>query len=164
MNQSNRFSLPYIEAGQAQKEVTHNAAIDAIDGLLHLALVSRAAAAPPINPAPGELWIVAAGAAGAWATHDHEVARWTGFGWSFRAPVEGMLAWVADEGVFTVFRGGAWSGPGWPAPGLEIGGRLVLGAEPVAIAPPSGGTMIDAEARAAIAALATALQGQGIIA
>ncbi len=164
MNQSNRFALPFLEAGQAQKEVTHNGAIRAIDDLLHLSVLGRTESAPPSLPVTGGLWIVATAGTGAWTGHDHQLAAWDGFGWSFRTPAEGMLAWVAGEAVFTVFRGGAWSAGGWPASALDIAGRTVLGASPTTIAPPAGGAMIDAEARAVIVALSTALRSQGIIA
>ena len=164
MNQSDRFGLAFIEAGQAQKEVTHNAVVQAIDGLLHLAVLSRTATTPPASPAAGAMWIVADGATGAWAARDRAIAAWDGFGWSFRVAVTGMLAWVADQAVFSVWRGGNWSAGGWPASGLDIGGRAVLAAPPALIAAPAGGTTIDAEARAAIVALAAALRSQGVIA
>ncbi len=113
MNQSDRFALPLLEAGQAQKEITHNEAVLAVDRLLHLSVAARTLAAPPASPIAGAAWIVAAAATGAWSGHSGSVATWDGAGWSFRAPATGMLAWIDAEGGFAVYRTGAWRGGGW---------------------------------------------------
>jgi hypothetical protein len=47
---------------------------------------------------------------------------------------------------------------------LAVNGRTMLAASPVAVALPSGGTVIDAEARSALVALTAALRGMGIVA
>ncbi len=163
MNQSDRFALPLLEAGQAQKEITHNAALVAIDRLLHLAVVSKQVTTPPAGAAAGSAWIVPGAATGAWAGQAGTVAVWDGFGWAFVSPREGMSAWVADAALVTVFTGGGWSDGLWPATGLRIDGRAVLAAEPVAVVLPSGGSVIDTEGREALTALIAALRSQGIV-
>ena len=54
MSESALLSLPLIEAGQAQKHVTHNEALLLLDAALHLAVASRSVATPPGAPAAGD--------------------------------------------------------------------------------------------------------------
>jgi len=62
-----------------------------------ITVLDRHLAAPPGSPAEGDRYIVAAGATGAWATHDYEIAEWTGTAWEFAGPFLGMTAFVEDE-------------------------------------------------------------------
>jgi hypothetical protein len=158
---SARFDLPFILPGQAQKEVYHNEALAALDGLLHPA-VEGIAAAPPASPVPGESWIVAAGATGAWAGQEGRIAVQTSGGWRFLAPVTGMSAWDKAAGHARLWTGSTWSDGKLPVTALTIGGQQVVGARLPAIASPSGGTTIDAEARAALAAIIVAIKSHGL--
>jgi len=156
-----RFGLPFILPGQAQKEAFHNEALAALDGLVHLA-VSGSAAAPPAEPAEGESWIVAAGASGEWAGQAGRVAIRTAGGWRFLVPVPGMSVWDGAAGYRRHWTGSAWSDGKLPVAGILIAGKQVLGSRLAAVPSPSGGTTIDAEARAAIAALTVALKTHGL--
>ena len=162
MTRTPRFGFPMLAAGQAQKEVTHNEALMAIDCRLHAAVETRGQQLPPADPSPGAMYIVAAGAGAAWTERDGMFACWDGFGWRFVSPVTGCLVWIVDEAAFSVFDGG-WSVGGWPVGGLRIAGRQVLAAAPVAIDTPSGGDVVDSECRATLAALVSALHNQGIV-
>lgn len=162
MDETARHRLPLLSAGQAQKEITHNEALTAIDRLLQLGVATRSLDAPPVSPELGLSYIVGNVPTGAWAGQAGKLASHDGFGWVFTNPVRGCLAWIADEAVFTVFNGG-WSTGGWPVSGLAIGERQVLAAPAVVVPLPSGGGVVDVEARAAIAALVAALQDQAII-
>lgn len=162
MSATMRHGLPLLATGQAQKDVTHNEALLAIDRQLHLAVVSRGLGSPPTAPVAGESYIVGPGASGAWAGQGDMVASFDGGGWLFSRPVRGSLAWIVDEGVFAVYDGG-WSAGGWPVAGLDIGGRPVLSVAPVPVAAPVGGSIVDAEARVAIADVLAALRAQGIL-
>lgn len=64
---SDRFSLPFILPGQAQKEAYHNEALARIDAALHACIEGDPTADIPYDPAVGESWVVAPGAAGLWA-------------------------------------------------------------------------------------------------
>lgn len=161
---SERYALPLLQSGQAQKEVTHNSALARIDAFLHLAVESRVATAPPATPPEPGAWIVAAGATGTWAGHDGALALLDAAGWSFAVPRDGCVAFVRDEGVFAVRAGGVWRSDAWPVRGLAIGGRTLLASVPVTVAPASGGIVIDVEARAAIAALTAAMRAMGLVA
>ena len=59
---SANLALPYLEADQAQKNVTVNEALQALDALVHLTVADRYLAAPPGSPVEGVCHIVALGA------------------------------------------------------------------------------------------------------
>ncbi|WP_439153799.1 DUF2793 domain-containing protein [Yoonia sp.] len=107
-DQTPNLSLPFIQAAQAQKHVTHNEAIELLDMIVQLALESTGAAMPPVAPAEGQTWGVGTGATGGWAGQDGKIATWRGGGWLFVAPRDGWRAWVRDLGEMQVWTGAAW--------------------------------------------------------
>ena len=158
-----RYGLPLLQAGQSQKEITHNEAVVRTDALLHPSVESRTLTAPPSSPTPGQAWIVGSGASGDWAAHDHAIAAFHAGGWAFIAPSEGCLAWVRSEGVFALFGSGGWDTGRWPVNGLNLGGDAMLTSRQPAIAAPSGGTTVDAQARTALDLILSALRAHGLI-
>ena len=78
MTDTANLALPYIDAAQAQKHVTHNEALRMLDTLVQLAVLDRDLNAPPGSPAEGQRWIVKASPSptGAWAGHGNQVAAW----------------------------------------------------------------------------------------
>lgn len=101
-----RHQIPHVLPSQAQKHVTVNMALNRIDTLLQLGVVSRAQATPPGAPVTGEAHIVAPGGTGDWAGHDGQVAVWDGIGWVFAAPQDGWITHVADEDTICRYLGG----------------------------------------------------------
>jgi hypothetical protein len=160
---SARFSLPLLSAGQAQKEVAHNEAIQLLDLLVAAAVEGPASPAPPAAPATGATYLVGAGATGDWSGHDDCLAGYTAGGWRFIEPRDGMLAYVVSQSTWTVFRGGAWEFGAVRGDRLLIGGQQVVGPRTAAIALPTGGVTIDAQARTAIGQIVAALQTHGLI-
>lgn len=139
---SPRFSLPLLFAGQSQKEGHVNEALARIDALLHL-VIEGTQASPPASPADGQCWIVASGASGAWAGQAGMIACHMAGNWLFAAPRDGMHA--LDRATGQVIRhAGDWQRPVRPSG-------------------PTGGTVIDSEARAAITDLLSALTIAGIL-
>ncbi len=108
-------------------------------------------------------WIVPANAAGPWAGHDGAIATFDDSGWSFVAPPDGCIAFVKDESVFIHYAAGQWR-DAWPVPTLAVGGSTSSGGAGVAVADPSGGSVIDVEARAALGTLLVALRSVGLVA
>ncbi|WP_338424757.1 DUF2793 domain-containing protein [Sphingopyxis kveilinensis] len=139
-----RLGLPLLAVAQAQKEVTHNEALIVLDALVHAAVEAGPIAAPPMAPAEGQCWIVGSVATGGWAGQDGTIALWTAGGWRFVDPREGMQVIRLADRARIRYEGGAWI-------------------EPDSIATPSGGAVIDVEARAAIAALMLAIEAQGLM-
>jgi hypothetical protein len=160
---SPRFLLPFILPGQAQKEIYHNEALALIDAALHAQIEAPPLDEVPGDPAPGQCWIVGAGADGAWAGKADSLACWTAGGWRFVSPRPGMLAWNVDPGCWLYWTGSAWSVGAWPATALVIDGLQVVGPRLPDVPSPSGGTIIDAEARAAVDALIATLKSHGLI-
>jgi len=160
---SARFAFPFLLPGQAQKEVFHNEALAMADTLLHPVVEGSPLAAPPAAPEVGRCWIVAAGAGGAWADEDGRLAAWTAGGWRFLAPVPGLIAWNRAAGHWLQWDGTRWSDGTLPVAGLSVAGKKVVGARQAAVPSPSGGTTIDAEARAALNAVIVALKTHGLI-
>ena len=158
-----RFALPYLLPGQAQKEAFHNEALARLDAALHACVAGAPSDEVPPDPAPGQSWLVSADAAGPWAGKADNLATWTDGGWRFVAPVPGMTVWRVDAGYLLHWTGAAWSDGIWPAAALTIGGQQVVGPRLETVPSPSGGTIIDTEARAAVEALIVALRTHGLI-
>jgi hypothetical protein len=161
---SDRFALPLLQPGQAQKELFHNEALIALENIVHVVAESIGEDAPPADAAPGQAWIVGLTPAGAWEGQAGRIAAMTQGGWRFVAPVTGMTAWLQDAGHWLWWDGSNWNRDTIPVPGISVGGVRVIGGQQPAIADPAGGTTIDDEARAAISALFAALRSHGLIA
>lgn len=106
------LDMPYLQPAQAQKHVTHNEALRALDALVQLGVQSRVLNAPPAALDAGNRYIVAAGAQGDWTGHAGDIALYEGNGWSFYTPQAGWLAYVLDEDQSVL-----WDGAGWRQPG-----------------------------------------------
>lgn len=161
MTTTARFALPLLAPGQAQKELNHNEALTVVDALLH-AGVEDVAADPPVDPEPGDAWIVAAGATGAWEEQVDSLAIWSAGGWRFLAPLAGMIVWNSTTGCWSRWAG-VWVHGDWPVASLTIAGEQIVGPRQPDVPSPSGGTTIDAEARAAIDLLIVTLKSHGLI-
>lgn len=159
-----RHDLPLLEAGQAQKEITHNQAVERIGYLLHIAVEGPSSAAPPASPTVGQSYLVAASATDAWTGYDHHVARMGEGGWVFLAPTPGMIVWNMAADSFGYFDGASWKPGVWAATQFAVNGVKVVGAQLPAIGNPSGGATIDAQARTSIAQILDALRTHGLIA
>ncbi len=160
---SDRFALPLLAAGQAQKEITHNEALTRIDMLLHPCAESRALAAPPAGAQAGQCWIVASGASGDWEGREGCLALLTSGGWRFAEPRAGLCVLVAKDGFCWRHDGTAWLADGARPNGYYVEGQRVVGARVAAIADPAGGSFVDAEARLAIGQLLAMLRTHGLI-
>lgn len=82
-----------------------------VDSMIQGWVISRALAAPPGAPNPGDMYIVAAAATGDWTGHTGDVAAWTLYGgghWLFLTPHYNWRLWVDAEGLFCRYNGAAW--------------------------------------------------------
>jgi hypothetical protein len=108
MTTTTNLDLPYIMPAQAQKHVTHNEALRALDAIVQLSVADRDLTEPPATPDEGERHIVASGAAAGWAGRDGQIAAFQDGAWAFYSPGEGWISWVADEDAALVFDGTGW--------------------------------------------------------
>lgn len=102
------LKLPLLVAEQAQKHVTHNEALRALDALVQLSVKDRDLATPPGSPAEGDRYIVAASPTGVWSGHASDIAVFQDGAWDFHDPLEGWRCFVEDENAFLIFDGSAW--------------------------------------------------------
>lgn len=158
-----RFGLPFIFPGQAQKELFHNEALTRIDLALHPAVEEAPTAVPPADPAVGRCWIVAAAAGGDWEGRDGMLAMWSEGGWRFLSPPPGLVAWNKAASLPLLWDGSRWREGTLLCSALAVNGVQVVGPRQPGVPSPSGGTIIDEQARAAINALTAALMSHGLI-
>ena len=110
-----KFSLPYLQSGQAQKHVTHNEALNLIDALLPGVVVSASTTSAPGSPAEGEAYIVPTGGVFGSVTVG-EMAVYSGGEWVEILASFGNRVLVLDEGRYRINAGSR----GW-IPGQTIG-------------------------------------------
>lgn len=102
-----RLALPYISSSQSQKEVTHNQALYKLEAYVQVAVESMTLTAPPTG-VEGNLYIVAAGATGAWAGKDNYLAQYIGGAWNYYAPFDGMKVWDKSTSMGMVYKNSTW--------------------------------------------------------
>jgi hypothetical protein len=133
--ETGRYRLPLLAVSQAQKEITHNEALVIIDALLHMAVEAVLTVAPAVTDNDiGKCWIINGAPTGAWANKAGQIACWIGGSWRFVVPHEGMGVWNKSTRRHSRFISGQWT----TAPSVPN---------------PTGGTAVDSEARAALAAI-----------
>ncbi len=108
MSDSPNLGLPFIEAAQAQKHVTHNEALAMLDAFVQTTVLAMSATAPPAPPVEGARVVVGAGAAGAFAGREGRLAMYDAGAWRFFAPRAGWLVWSTADRCAFVHDGAAW--------------------------------------------------------
>lgn len=137
-----RYHLPLLFAGQTQKEGFVNEGLARLDALIHLAIEGEQAS-PPASPTDGQAWLVTSGATGGWSGQAGKIAARQAGNWLFAVPRDGLKVLNRSTGQELRYDG-AWKSPSRPAA-------------------PSGGSIVDAEARSAITAILAALTTAGVI-
>ncbi|MEL7028083.1 MAG: DUF2793 domain-containing protein [Pseudomonadota bacterium] len=107
---STQLALPYLESAQAQKHVTVNESLRALDALVHLSVLSRTVSAPPGSPAEGDRYLVASAASGDWAGQEGRIAAYQDGAWAFFTPKTGWRLYSVAEDAAIFFDGTAWRG------------------------------------------------------
>ena len=164
MSQTSRLRLPYLEPGQAQKELFHNEALRRIDVALAAAVETVGGNTPPASPADGQCFIIGSAPTGAWAGQAKAITGYAAGGWRFVAAIAGMSAFDKASGQTATYDGTSWVVGTVKGATLELAGAQVVGARLAAVADPGGGASIDVEARAAIVAILDRLRSHGLIA
>lgn len=108
MDATPRLQLPYIAPQQAQKQVTYNQAMRALDQLVQPAVKSRSIATPPGSPAEGDAFVVGPAATGAWTGKEGKLASLLDGAWTFRTPADGWQLYVEDSAEIVIRQAGAW--------------------------------------------------------
>lgn len=119
-----------------------NQSLAIVDALTPRAVVATLAA-PPTAPADGACYLVAQAATGSWSGKADQLALSIGGRWHYIAPLEGMLMFDRNAERWLCFRAG------WQSADVPVA--------------PTGGTVVDIEARNALAQLVENLQTLGLI-
>lgn len=108
LERSSRLDLPYLLPAQAQKHVTHNEALQILDGIVQMSVLAFEALTPPGSPAEGAIYALGAAPTGAWAGQGGKLAVFRTGGWLFVTPKTGWLTHDAAADQFRLLRGGQW--------------------------------------------------------
>ncbi len=150
MDTSPNLILPYIVAAQAQKHVTHNEAIRALDVLVQISVLDRNLTQPPAAPTEGARYLIAPQSTGGWTGRSGNLAAFQDGAWAYYAPKEGWVIWIGDENKLVVFDGLSWT---------EVGASGTGSVNPVPLV--GINTTADATNRLAIASPASLFNHQG---
>lgn len=127
MDETPNLALPYIASAQAQKHVTHNEAIRALDSLVQLSVLDKDLATPPGSPGEGDRYIIATSPTGDWSGNAGQIAAFQDGAWLFYPPVQGWSAYVADESTIYIHNGTTWASY---TPSITPTTALILNATP----------------------------------
>src|ERR1700730_1659818 len=108
MTTTPNLAMNYIASSQAQKEITHNDALNDLDFLAQASAIDHTLATPPSSPGTGDTYIIAASPTGAWTGFANGVAAYYG-GWKIKTPVTGWLAWTRNDNRVLYYNGSAWA-------------------------------------------------------
>ncbi len=125
---TDRHGFPLLHAGQAQKEIFHNEALVALDHIIMPVVETVADDPDSLTPEAGQSWLVSSSAPGAWAGEAGKIASWTINGWRIWEPKPGTYVFDRQADCFRIYQGSSWF-------------------VPLALSAPTGGTVIDVEAR-----------------
>jgi len=107
MTTTPNLAMPYMVSSQAQKEITHNEALNDLDFLAQASVIGRTLNDPPASPSAGDAYIVGPSPTGAWIGHAGKVAAYYS-GWRFKTPEAGWRVWARDENRLLHYTGSAW--------------------------------------------------------
>jgi subtilisin family serine protease len=79
--------------------------------LVKASVIETLAVPPAAEPNKGDRYLVGVGATGDWAGQDNSIAEFSGFSWSFTAPVEGMRVFDTAADAELTWNGAAWVAP-----------------------------------------------------
>ncbi|MGO4704509.1 DUF2793 domain-containing protein [Microvirga sp. 2MCAF38] len=127
MSNTKNLNLPLLAAAQAQKHVTHNEALAALDALVHLAVIERGRTAAPASPAEGDRYLVGSASTGDFSGHDGEIAFFDLGAWRFLKPRKGWRAYVEVEERIVVYDGLLWRDLGYYSRELGNLDRIGIG-------------------------------------
>lgn len=108
MSSTELWNVLEIPGNLAQENTLHNEGLRQIEG--RFSVKDRDLAAPPGSPVNGDTYLVAAGAAGAWAGKENNIAHYYGQAWNFYPPsVKNPIVYVEDEDIHLYWSGSAYT-------------------------------------------------------
>lgn len=108
MTNTLRLNLPHIITAQAQKEVTHNDALNLLDIFMRPTVLEMDKDVPPVSPTAGDCYVVGGSPTGDFTGHAQEIACYTDNGWLFASPFKWLDVVSAEDQIRYVYDGSAW--------------------------------------------------------
>lgn len=102
------LGLPTLAAAQAQKHVTMNEALIALDHLAQIGVIEVGLDTPPGSPSDGDRYIIGGSPTGAWAGQADKLTALEDGAWRFYSPFEGLQVWASDDNITYVYDGTDW--------------------------------------------------------
>nr|WP_253308596.1 DUF2793 domain-containing protein [Rickettsia endosymbiont of Ceutorhynchus assimilis] len=95
---TNRLKLPLIHSGQAQKEITHNEALNMLDILVNPVVQEVNINSPPNLPKAGQLYIIGQNPTGEFAEYANKIAQRLENSWRFITPLKWLEITLDKDG------------------------------------------------------------------
>lgn len=106
--QTHNLHLPFIMPSQAQKHITHNEALQVLDGIMHLSVESREVSSPPADILDGMRFLIPDLSQGIWEEQANKLAYFDGHTWIYYEPRPGWICHVVDENIMIFYDGQSW--------------------------------------------------------
>ncbi len=90
INATPKLKLPYILTAQAQKEVTHNDALNRLDMFTKPTVLAMDINTPPPSNTAGDCYIIGSAPTDEFANYPQAIACYTQNGWLFAEPFNGL--------------------------------------------------------------------------
>lgn len=113
------MNLPEIAENQSAKYLTHNEALNQLEGFSRI--LDQDLVAPPGSPSDGDTYFIdddGAAATGAWTGFEGYLAHYVNTSWYFALPWNGLNMWIVDEDKHVVWDDTQAVGSRW----VTIGG------------------------------------------
>jgi len=107
MGDTPKLGFPKLVEGQETPYVTHNEALNRLDGVINMKVLDRNLTAPPGGESNGDAYLINTPATEAWLGHDGDIGMYYD-GWIFQSPFVPMRIWVNDEGLPLFYNGVDW--------------------------------------------------------
>jgi len=105
---THRLDLPFLQAGQALKNITHNEALQRLDSGFYLSCSDMAADQLPAAPDIGAAVIISASPDASLSDRIGQIGVFTISGWVWFLPTSGWTLWDEADQTLRAFDGGNW--------------------------------------------------------
>ena len=106
-----RLALPFLQAGQALKNITHNEALQRLDASHYLSCSDMAANDLPDEPAANRAVIISETPAASISDRAGQIAVFIANSWIWFTPTSGWTIWDEAAATLRIFNGESWIGP-----------------------------------------------------
>lgn len=108
---TSHLNLPFLQAGQALKNITHNEALQRLDSGLYLSCSDMSAELLPSSPSAGAAVIISTAPDSTLSDHAQDIAVFVNGSWIWFTPKSGWTVWDETGQTLRVFDGTLWVGP-----------------------------------------------------